>query len=83
MFVILQREVLCDFSKKKILIKWCIICSLLWRTASAKNLKASSNNQMTKDQGRESANNAQRYSSLFFSYLQNFSLVLESFNAVN
>ena len=65
------------------MIKWCIICSLLWRTASAKNLKASSNNQMTKDQGRESANNARRYSSLFFSYLQNFSLVLESFIVVN
>ena len=31
-----------------ILIKWCIICSLFWRTASAKNLKISSNNQMTK-----------------------------------
>ena len=30
------------------LIKWCIICSLFWRTASAKNLKISSNNQMTK-----------------------------------
>ena len=30
------------------LIKWCIICSLSWRTASAKNLKISSNNQMTK-----------------------------------
>ena len=83
MFIILQREVPCYFSKKKIMIKWCIICSLLWRIASAKNLKASSNNQMTKDKGRESVNNAQRYSSLFFSYLQNFSLVPESFNAVN
>ena len=57
--------------------------SLFLRTASAKNLKASSNKQMTKDKGRESVNNAQRYSSLFFSYLQNFSLVPESFNAVN
>ncbi|CBI24160.3 unnamed protein product, partial [Vitis vinifera] len=30
------------------------------KRASAKNLKASSNNQMTKDKGRESVNNAQR-----------------------
>ena len=66
------------------LITWCIKrlngALFFWRIAIAKNLKVSSNDQ---GHGHEYVNNARRYSSLVFSYLKNFSLVLESFNVVN